>query len=396
MNIALYAGMFRRNQDGATKTLYRLVEGLRDRGHQVAVWAFTHDPEPPRGILCHTLPSLPLPLYPEYRIAKMNAGTRYELRSFNPDIVHITVPDMVGMAMQSWARRQWLPILSTFHTDFPSYLKSYKLQVFEKPLWRYFRWFYNRCHQVLAPTETVQAILRQQGISQVGLLGRGIDLQAFSPRHRCEELRTSWQTHPGQAIILFVGRLVWYKGLDLFCQVYSRFKEKYGAQCPRFVLAGSGPNELELKSRMPDAVFCGHLTGLDLSRVYASADLFLFPSQTETYGNVILEALSSGVPAIVSDVGGCQEIVQKSHGGLIARSGDPEDFFISCKAVLRQPKLHQTYRHDGLCFARNQDWAAIIDRLIAQYQELMLPVKDPTREAPTPRLHAQPGHQHLT
>lgn len=395
MKIALYAGMFRRNQDGATRTLYRLVEGLRDQGHQVAVWAFTHDQDPPQGILCYTLPSVPLPLYPAYRIARMNSRTRYQLQLFNPDIVHITVPDMVGMAMQTWARRNRLPILSTFHTDFPSYLKSYHLQALKTPLWRYFRWFYNRCHRVLAPTETVQAALEQNGISQVGILGRGIDLHAFSPSHRSESLRSSWQTHPGQQIVLFVGRLVWYKGLDLFCQVYSRFKEKFGNQSPRFVLAGSGPNELELKARMPDAVFCGHLNGTDLSRVYASSDLFLFPSETETYGNVILESLSSGVPAIVSDKGGCQEIVQKSHGGLIARSGDAEDFFISCKVVLRQPRLHQKYRHDGLTFARNQDWAAIIDRLIDQYQDLMLPSTGHQREPSLPRLQVQAGHQRL-
>jgi len=396
MKIALYAGMFRRNQDGASKTLYRLVEGLTKKGHFVAVWAFIHDIDPPKGVLCYTVPSIPLPLYKEYRIARFSGKNSKELKAFKPDVIHISVPDLVGLAMQNWASGRNIPTLATYHTDFPSYLKSYGLSALYNPLWRYFRWFYNRCQRVLAPTEVVRDNLRKNGIRNLSLLQRGIDLTQFSVKHRSEKLRTQWGLKPGQLAILYVGRLVWYKGLAELCQIYKRYHQPTFSMPPRFILVGSGPIEKELKERMPKAIFCGHLNGTDLSRAYASADLFLFPSVTETFGNVILEALASGIPAVVSDQGGCQEIVAQSRGGIIARSGSADDLFLSCEQLIQTPALYGECRRNGIRYTQNLSWNTIIDQLVVHYQ---VTSEIPNRSVSLPAFaphHAEPHNSSIT
>ncbi len=395
MRIALYAGMFRRDQDGATKTLYRLVDGLVKEGHTLAVWAFSHDPIPIQGVRFFTVPSIPLPLYKEYRIARLARRNRNELEEFAPDIVHISVPDLVGLSMQNWAFDHGIPSISTFHTDFPSYLRSYGLNIFYAPLWNYFSWFYRRFRRVLAPTEVVRELLRSHGIENTALLKRGIDLTQFSPIYRSEALRKEWGLEPGQAVILFVGRLVWYKGLEEFCRVYECFHEM-GGLVPRFVLAGCGPIETELKARMPQADFRGQLTGMDLAQTYASADLLLFPSGTETYGNVIMEALASGIPVVVSDQGGCREIVTQSQAGLIARFADSDAFFTACRSLLTEPARYDACRRNGIRYTRDQSWASIVLQLNTHYQDILTSGKRKSLQPSFSALHVEPRSSRIS
>jgi glycosyltransferase involved in cell wall biosynthesis len=158
--------------------------------------------------------------------------------------------------------------------------------------------------------------------------------------------------------------------LDVFLNVYELFKEK-GPKDVSFVLAGDGPIRGELESRMPDAHFPGYLHGKDLSEVYASADIFLFPSTTETLGNVVQEALSSGLPAVVSDIGGCKEIVHRSHGGLIAKAKDPYAFYEKCKRLIEDEELYNQKQSNGLKFAEEQKWDKINGKLIEEYKNLV-------------------------
>lgn len=379
MKIALYAGMFRRNQDGATRTLYRLVSGLVEQGHTVAVWAFCHDPNPLSGIITHTVPSTPLPLYREYRIAMLSGKNRRQLEDFCPDIVHITVPDLAGLALLNWADQRNIPVMATYHTDFPSYLKSFGLSRFSTPLWRYFRWFYSRCHIVLAPTDVARKNLEAHGIGNTDMLRRGIDVNQFSPRFRSTDLRRRWGAKDGQAVILFAGRLVWYKGLETFCTVYDLYHKYSQESPPLFVLAGSGPIEKELRERMPRARFCGHQSGRNLSRTFASADLLLFPSGTETFGNVILEALASGIPAVVSNQGGCRELVAHSQAGLVAPFGKAKAFYRACQTLLENPACYRICRQKGIDYTRDLSWDRIVNQLASHYKRLIpeQPVKRP-------------------
>jgi glycosyltransferase involved in cell wall biosynthesis len=314
---------------------------------------------------------------------------KLQLREFAPDVIHITVPDIVGISLMRYAQRKDIPVLSSYHTDFPSYLKSYRLGKFYKSAWRYFKWFYNQSHTVLAPTDEIIGKLKSYGIEHVKLWSRGIHLNKYSRNFRAPSLRAAWGAQSrDKKVILYSGRFVWYKDLETFIKVYERFKE-HGPHNVAFVLAGDGPIRDELERRMPDAYFSGYLQGEELSRAYASADLLLFPSTTETFGNVVLEAISSGIPAVVSDVGGCKEIISKSGAGLVARAADPDSFYSHCKRIICDTKLYNHMQAKGLKYAEERSWKKINSLVIQEYERICRNKNSGRRPKPGTRLLAK-------
>lgn len=365
MKIAIYAGMFAKDRDGATKSLYELTGSLLENNIEVAVWGFKTSPWKRKGLSIHKIPSVPLPIYPDYRISLPTLKLKEQLTRFNPDVIHIAVPDIAGIFLMRFARSKGIPVLTSFHTDFPSYLKSYHLGFLYKPTWWYFKWFYNTARVVLAPTETMIRRLKTHHIRRVKLWSRGIHPHMYNTSFRSESLRDQWGARD-KKVILYCGRFVWYKDLETFIRVYQRFKSE-GPRNVVFVLAGDGPIRDELERRMPDARFTGYLHGEALSRAYAGSDIFLFPSTTEAFGNVVLEALSSGLPAVVSDVGGCREIVEKSNAGLVVKAGDAALFYKSCRELVENPGLYKRFRSNGLKYAEKHRWEEINRRVIDEY-----------------------------
>lgn len=369
LRVAIYAGMYKENSDGAVKTLYELVNSLLEAGIEVGVWGFSITPQERKGLTLTKIISVPLPLYPDYRVTIPNPKLKRQLKKFNPDVLHITVPDLVGMFLMRYARKQGVPVLTSFHTDFPSYLKSYHLGIFYNLAWKISKWFYNKSRMTLAPTEEIIDKLKSKGIKRTKLWSRGIHLDMYSINFRSQSLRAQWGAQD-KKVILYSGRFVWYKDLETFIEVYNLFKE-HGPGNVLFVLAGDGPIRDELERRMPDAHFPGYLEGEELSRVYASSDILLFPSTTETFGNVVLEALASGLPAVVSDVGGCKEVVGKSLAGLVAKANDPLDFYQKCKQLVEDETLYKKMQKEGLKFAQKRSWKTINNRVIDQYLLLL-------------------------
>jgi glycosyltransferase involved in cell wall biosynthesis len=378
MKVAIYAGMFKKNQDGATKTLYELVNSLLDNHIDVGVWAFTITPQKRKGLQLFEIPSIPLPFYPEYKVSLPNQAIKDQIDEFNPDVIHITVPDLMGISLMRYAKKKGIPVLTSYHTDFPSYLKSYHLGALYKPAWRFFKWFYNKSRAVMAPTVEMIGKLKNYGIRNVKLWNRGIHLHHFSKEFRSESLREKWGAK-NKMVILYCGRFVWYKDLRTFIDIYNLFKQNNDRDV-KFVLAGDGPIRNQLEEEMPDAVYTGYLGVKELAEVYASSDLLLFPSTTETFGNVVLEALSSGVPAVVSDEGGCKEIVEQSNGGLVAKAKNAEDFYMCCKLMLENPTLYHQFRKNGLDYALQQDWDQINNRVIREYYAIANTTSRPSQE----------------
>lgn len=371
MKIALYAGMFEENKDGATKALYELVDSLLRKGIEVGVWGFSITPQQRPGLQLHTIPSVPFPLYRDYRITKPSKRVKQQIAEFNPDIIHLTVPDMVGVSLMRFARIHDIPILTSFHTDFPAYLKSYHLSILYKPSWRFLRWFYNNSGVVLAPTMEIARKLEEHGICNVKLWSRGIHMEQFNPKFRSPDLRRQWGAIPSDTrVILFCGRFVWYKDLTTFIGVYKRFKNNC-AKNVVFVLAGDGPIKDDLKKHMPDAIYPGYLNGEELSCAYASADLLLFPSTTETFGNVVLEALASGLPAVVSDIGGCQEVVTQAQAGLVAKAGDADHFYEHCYKLVNDHDFYKRLQMNGLAYAEQRSWESINRHVLDEYEHLV-------------------------
>ena len=358
-----------KDQDGASKTLYELTDSLLKEKIEVGVWSPAITPQERKGLYLFHIASIPFPLYSDYRMAFPGGRIKEQLIKFKPDLIQITAPDLMGIYFLKYACKRGIPVVISCHTDWPSYLRYYHLGSLTKQVWKFLRWFYNKSDCVYAPTKVVAKGLESKGIKKVRIWSRGINRKKYNPKYRSKSLRRKWKAKD-KKVILYSGRFVWYKDLDVFLNVYKLFKEK-GPKNVSFVLAGDGPIREELESRMPDAHFPGYLHGKDLSEVYASADIFLFPSTTETLGNVVQEALSSGLPAVVSNIGGCKEIVRRSHGGLIVEAKNSYAFYDKCKRLIEDQELYNQKRSQGLKFAEEQRWDMINGKLIEEYKNLV-------------------------
>ena len=365
MNVAIYPGMFNRDQDGATKCLYELTDTLLTNGFRVGIWALKLTPQKRQDLSLNIISSIPCPIYPDYRIALPNRRLRDQLDRFRPDVMHITVPDLAGVFLMRYAKEKGIPVLTSFHTDFPSYLASYHLDFLSNTMWRYFDWFYNQSEVVLAPTTIIARYLRSHNIKSVKLWSRGIHLTKYSPSFRSESKRRQWGAEK-KTVILYCGRFVWYKDLETLINVYEQFQKHMPGEAV-FVLAGDGPIKKELQKRMPKAKFPGYLKGEELSTVYASADISLFPSTTEAFGNVVLESLASGVPAVVSNIGGCREIVETATAGFVVPAKNQTLFFGRCLQLIHNRNIYKKFQKNGIRYARQQNWSSINRTVIDEY-----------------------------
>jgi len=369
MRVAIFTGTYIENKDGVARSLYELVNTLRSQGHEVGIWTPEFTPSDDPGLHFFEIPSIPIPLYPEYRMTIYLKNIIKQLDAFRPDIIQISTPDLIALKFLKYANKAKIPIVSIYHTDFPSYLKYYKLQIFETTVWREMIRFYNKCDIVFTPTREMKEQLERKGAHRVEVWSRGIRGDTFSPEKRSEKVREGWGASDKE-VILFSGRFVKYKDLDIVRKVYRKVG-KSGRKDIKFVLLGSGPMENELKRGMPDAAFPGYLTGKVLSSSYASGDIFIFPSTTETFGNVVQEAISSGLPAIVSDIGGCKEIVEDSGAGIVCKARDADEFYNAVKLLSDDKVIFNELRNNGIEWSRNRTWKRINQKLIDIFQELI-------------------------
>ncbi|NTV02812.1 MAG: glycosyltransferase family 1 protein [Chlorobiaceae bacterium] len=369
MKIAIYSGSYVKDKDGAVRSIYQLVSSMRKSGHEVAVWSPDVSPQDAGSQEVNRVPSVPVPVYPDYRLGFYTTRTERQLDLFSPDIIHISTPDIVGNRFLRYAKRKGIPVASAFHTDFPSYFSYYHLGFAEKHAWDYLVKFYNACDVVLAPNEIVREKLSSKGVMKVELWSRGVDKELFNPLRRSESLRRSWGAE-GRSVFIYTGRFVLYKDVEVVMEIYRRFMDEGYGDRVRFVMIGSGPEEGRMRERMPEAVFTGYLNGHALPEAYASGDVFLFPSTTEAFCNVVLEALASGLPAVVSDAGGCMELVLRSKAGIVARAGDAESFHAACLQLMRNREGYDSMRGLGIEFADGKSWSAVNAALIERYRQM--------------------------
>jgi glycosyltransferase involved in cell wall biosynthesis len=298
-----------------------------------------------------------------------SGGAARELERFAPDLIHLVSPTPMAVWAQRYARRHSIPVVSSFHTNFVSYFRYYGVRALEPGGWRALRWFYRRCERVYAPSLSIMRELREQGIVDVELWSRGIDARAFSPDHRDPALRAELGAGEALPVLLLVSRLVKEKDLADLVEVDRILRERGIAY--RLALVGDGPMRAELEASLPHARFAGHQAGEALARWYASADVFVFPSTTETLGNVVLEALASGLPAVVVDRGGPQDLIEPGVTGFVARSNDPADIADRVETLLRDGALRARMGRAARIAAAERDWSAINGRLIESYEGII-------------------------
>ncbi len=372
LRIALFTGNYNYIKDGVALTLNRLVHFLEQRGVAVLVFAPTA-PKPAfeaDGELV-SVPSMALPFRSEYRMALgLPAVARQRLAEFRPNLFHIAVPDLLGYRALKLAGAQNIPVVASFHTRYDTYLKFYGLGFLAPLGLKYFRYFYRKCRMVYPPSESMAAIIREEDLTQnVHVWSRGVDAEFFNPARRSLEWRRSLGIADNEVVVTFAGRLVKEKNTDLTVRVLEKLKRQ---PLPfRAMIVGDGPEGARMKAALPDGVFTGFLHGEALSRAYASSDIFLFPSESETFGNVTLEAMASGLPTVCANASGSNSLVVDGSTGYLIDAKSEAVFVDRLAGLVGNHTLRTEMGHAARKRALTFDWDAILSDLLASYREVV-------------------------
>ena len=372
LRVALFTGNYNYIKDGVALTLNRLVAFLERRG--VPVLVFAPVAETPAfesvGELV-PVPSFAIPTRKEYRIATgLPAAQRKQLEAFRPTLFHIAVPDILGYQALKLAERWNVPVVASYHTRYDTYLRFYGLGLFEKLGQRYMRNFYNRVRRVYPPSESMAEIIRQDGQSQhVEVWARGVDSELFSPDKRDMTWRRSLGIADDEVAISFAGRLVKEKNVAIYMRVMNAIAAK-GLKVKPLVI-GDGPEMATMKSGLRNGVFAGFLHAQALARAYASSDIFFFPSESETFGNVTLEAMASGLPAVNAIASGSNSLVTEGETGHLVNARDEQGLAARLETLVRDESLRRTMGEAARQRALTFSWDHILSGLLDSYRTVL-------------------------
>lgn len=372
LRVALFSGNYNYVMDGPVRALNTLVAYLEREGHDVLVFAPTG--KTPAFEHSGTLISVPSFAFPgkrsEYRLGLgLHGKTRRILDEFAPDLIHIAAPDYTGFGALNYARRHAIPAVASFHTRFDTYPRYYKMGWLEKHLTSYMRRFYNRCEHVYAPSQSMIDELRRDGIGRdIRQWTRGVDGELFNPAQRDGAWRERHGFTSDDVVVAFVGRLVLEKGIDLFVDAFRRARATSANL--KALIVGDGPERDSFGKMLPEAVFAGYLQGEDLARAYASADLFFNPSITETFGNVTLEAMASGLPSVGAAAAGSQSLIEDGETGYVA-SPCAESFAEKVALLAADDELRRRFGRTAREHSQRYSWDAVLAELVGHYYEAL-------------------------
>jgi len=368
MRIAYFSESLPPIVDGVSRTLTRLLDTLTaDPALDFRVYSpWVPGPAVSWHRRVRRIASIAFPPYPEYRLGlPYGQGVVEDLDRFRPDLVHAVSPTPLGVFAQRYAARRRLPVVTSYHTHFVRYFRYYGVRALEGVGWAFLRWFHNRCASTYAPSPSAAADLHAIGVRDVEVWSRGVDAVRFQSAHRDETLRAVAGALE-VPLLLFVGRLVREKDLDDLVAMAELLRSA-GVRC-RLALVGDGPMRDALERHLPDAYFAGTVEEEVLARWYASADVFVFPSTTETFGNVVLEAMASGLPVVAVRAGGVADLVRDGETGLLARPHSPPDLANAVTALLGDPERRRCLGLAARRAAELRTWPAVNARLLASYE----------------------------
>jgi glycosyltransferase involved in cell wall biosynthesis len=369
LRLALFTDTYPPQVNGVARTLAGLRDAVRERGGDVRVFT-TDDPEseaetPDAGVL--RFPAVGFWAYDGLRLAwPSRRAVRDALIEFRPTLVHAATEFGVGIAGRVVAKTLSVPFVSSYHTSFTEYAGYYKLGLLARPGWRYLRWFHNGGLRTYSPTRAIAAQIEVEGFRNTRVWSRGVDTMRFNPSYRSADLRARIGADDDTLVVAYVGRLAAEKGIGTAINALRIASEQRPGRIV-FVCVGSGPYEAEVRRcAPPDSWLPGKLVGGDLSMAYASSDLFVFPSTTDTFGNVMLEAMASGLAVLGADVGPTREIIGRDRGWL----APPSDAAAFARAIVRAVDDRAELRRAQQCaleFAQRCTWEQVWDALIADY-----------------------------
>ena len=368
--IALVTSSYNYIKDGVALTLNRLVGYMQSHGVEVRVFAPTAA-EPAfayQGTIV-PVPSIALPGRPEYRLALgLPASVRRQLLDFRPDIIHVAVPDLLGYGALRLAQDNAIPVVASYHTRYETYLRHYwYLAGLKTLLTRYLRWFYGQCREVYVPSDSTRDALLADGLKDnFRSWPRGIDTVLFDPARRSDAWRDRNGIGADELVILHVSRLVREKRLDTLTAALKKI-----AVAHRVVIVGDGPDRGFVARELPHAIFTGFVDGEDLADAYASCDIFVFPSDSESFGNVTLEAMASGLACVCADATGSRSLVVPGETGFLASADDVDGFARHITALAQDAALRQRMGHAARARALTFSWDETMMRLLGYYHALM-------------------------
>lgn len=370
--MALFTGNYNYIKDGVALTLNRLVAFLESRGVPVLVFAPVGEkPAFASAGDVVAVPSIAIPTRKEYRIALGLPGkARERLAAFRPTLFHIAVPDILGYRALKLAEAWNVPVVASYHTRYDTYLRFYGLGVFEALGRRYLRSFYNRVRRVYPPSESMAEIIRREGQSQhVEIWARGVDSDLFTPARRDMTWRRSLGIEDGEVAVSFAGRLVKEKNVAVYMRVMNMLSER-GLRVKPLVI-GDGPEMAAMKAGLRNGVFVGFLHGEELARAYASSDIFFFPSESETFGNVTLEAMACGLPAVNAVASGSNSLVAEGVTGHLVSARDEKGLANRIESLVSDEALRRRMGEAARTRALGYSWDHILSGLLDSYRQVL-------------------------
>ena len=363
MRIAIVAESFLPAINGVTNSVLRVIEHMTARGHEVTVIA------PSPGVTAYgktriiRVPSFGFPRYPELRIGHSRDFVRDVLREIKPDVVHLGSPAVLGAASLRAAQELGIPSVAIYQTDLAGFATRYHLGIAGRSIWRYIANIHRRADLTLAPSTAAVWDLRERGVNNVVRWMRGVDLERFNPSFRDEELRTSLAPD-GQLIIGFVGRLAREKQIE-------RLKGLCRMPHIKVVIVGDGPMKAKLKKELKGAIFTGFKSGEELSKLYASFDVFVHTGQDETFCQAVQEALASGVPVVAPASGGPLDLVQHGHNGFLWTETSRYSLVGAVTELAKYPVKRERLAANARPSVEVRPWCGVMDELEGHYRSVI-------------------------
>jgi glycosyltransferase involved in cell wall biosynthesis len=368
LQIALVSETYLPEVNGVAITIGRMVQGLRQRGHDIHLIrprqhkldAATTDNNYRETLVA----SMPIPGYSGLKTGLPSKGLLLRLwQKQRPDIVHIATEGPLGWSALSAARKLKIPVSTDFHTNFHSYTQHYGIGLLKWPIAAYLRYFHNKAACTLVPTAELQLQLEREGYQNVRVVSRGVDTELFNPAKRSKTLRAAWGADDATPVVMLVSRIAAEKNLAVAIQAFEQMRKMN--PLARMVLVGDGPARADLQKRHPDVIFAGMQTGDALAQHYASGDIFVYPSLTETYGNVTVEAMASGLATIAYDYAAARQHITHDSNGLLVPFGDTKVFVTQAKTLITDMEQVQRLRDAAHLSMKSLAWENIIGQMEA-------------------------------
>ncbi|WP_410984038.1 glycosyltransferase family 4 protein [Bacillus cereus] len=372
MKVAIFTDTFTPQVNGVAKTLDRLTCYFQKQNISYSVFAPQHTAEDDFVANVNKLRSIPLKiLYPECRFAFPTPRIKRELLSFRPDIIHVATPFNMGLCGMYYAKKLNIPLVGSYHTDFDAYLKYYKIEFFSNMLWNYLKWFHSHMQKNFVPSlETLQQLAKKE-FQNLYIWGRGVDCSLFHPAYNKDVFRKKYNiTAP--YILSYAGRIAPEKDIEtLRILIQTTLKER--TDDIHWLIAGDGPLAKELRETVPttNVTFTGYLQGQNLAEAYACSDLMVFPSATETFGNVVLESLACGTPVIGANAGGVKNIIADGKTGFLCEPKNANSFLSFIYQLLNHEAMRKQMSISARTYAAKQSWDEISNDLLMHYDDVI-------------------------